>query len=88
MMRAILTLGLMAAGATTAPAQFSKIPDYDPKIHTYPPSRHGSCILKADRLYPFEHRAKGAAPLTLAEQDNVRRMKGDLNRSCNGFRRR
>ena len=84
----ILTLGLIGAGGTAALAQFTKIPDYNPQLHPYAPRFHASCTLKSERLYHFEHRAPGAAPLTVPEQGTIRRIKGDLARSCNNYRRR
>ena len=89
----ILALALIAASGTTASAQFrsknfTRIPDYDPKIHPYPARNHASCVLKANRLAPFLNRQAGAAPLTAAEQTKAQLMRGDLDRSCNGYRAR
>ena len=79
----IFAVGLIAAGVTTASAQYSP---YAPGLYPYAPRYHNVCQDKARRLYAYERRAAADRRLTNRERRIIRNLQIDLDRTCGRYR--
>ena len=93
----LAAVGLLAATATSASAQFGpppfrgpppSAPGYDRSIHPYEGRHHRECQEKSFRLHQFERRAAADGRLDRRERAIIRDLERDLARTCGGFRHR
>lgn len=81
----IVAVGLLAATATTAAAQFAP-PPWARDSHPYAQRHHRVCQDKAFRLHDFERRAARDGHVSFRERRIMRELRYDLDRTCGRFR--
>ena len=83
MKAAILAVGLIAIGATTASAQFSP---YSRGAYPYEQRHHSVCQSKARQLHGYERRSAADGRISGRERRTIELLHADLARTCGGFR--